>query len=211
MLLIAMFCSTILYPAALNDFALLIRAINENSIEAAREIFIKNPDTIRAESSHPIKPLIFAVYDGNFDMAKLLVENGADVNASMDMITALHIASALQTSVAKDIINFLLENGADIDAAGPKGETPLMSAAASGQFNTAQLLIEKGANVHAVSSEGETPLMSAVIGGNINVVKLLVEKGADIYISKDNGDTAISLAAKTQKPDILAYLLELNP
>ena len=68
-------------------------------------------------------PLNTATLFGNTDIAKLLLEKGADVSiASQDGNTALHFASFFAHG---DLVELLLAKGASVAAANKRGETPL--------------------------------------------------------------------------------------
>ena len=68
-------------------------------------------------------PLHLAVIIGKTEIIKLLLDNGANVNAKAeDDITPLHIA---QLNDDKKIAKLLIENGADINARDKYGLTPM--------------------------------------------------------------------------------------
>ena len=67
-------------------------------------------------------PLLLAVTRNQFDVAKLLVEHGADVNAIGPEYTALTAASDWQKPSA---IEWLLEHGAEVDLPDAQGSTAL--------------------------------------------------------------------------------------
>ena len=50
--------------------------------------------------------------------------------------------------------------------------------------------------------------MLAVRFGLLEVIKLLVSKGADLYEKNHRGDNLLHIAAKTDKTDIVGYLLD---
>jgi ankyrin repeat protein len=55
-------------------------------------------------------PLLFAAESGNLELAKLLVERGADVNAKSD--DGLTVLSYAYNSNNKELVKFLKEHGA---------------------------------------------------------------------------------------------------
>jgi ankyrin repeat protein len=98
--------------------------------------------------------LFLAVRYGQKEVAELLIEKGADVNAKNNY-GETPLAYALNN---KEIADLLIAKGADVNAKGDFGGTPLHEAAGSGHKETAKLLIEKGADVNAKDDDGETPL-----------------------------------------------------
>ena len=113
---------------------------------------------------------------GHLDVVRLLLENGADVNAAdISGNTALMRASE---NGHTDVVRLLLEKGVDVNAVYNHGETALMRASAWGHLDAVRLLLEKGADVNAVNDYGETALMLASREGHLDVVKLLETYGA---------------------------------
>lgn len=86
-------------------------------------------------------PLMMAALKGHLDLARTLIERGADVNKTG--WTALHYAA---TGGHLAIIELLLEHHAYIDAESPNGTTPLMMAAQYGSIDAVRLLLEAGAD-----------------------------------------------------------------
>jgi ankyrin repeat protein len=75
---------------------------------------------------------------GHVDVARFLVENGADVNAkNNDDDTPLH-GAALNGYV--DVARFLVENGADVNAKDKNGKTPIDIAREKGHNDIVKLL-----------------------------------------------------------------------
>ena len=75
----------------------------------------------------------------------------------------------------------LLDARANPNTSLQMGETPLMSAARSGDLESVALLIERGADVNASEQEkSQTALMWAVAQGHADVVQLLIDNSADL-------------------------------
>jgi ankyrin repeat protein len=134
--------------------------------------------------------LDYATSDDRVEIAKLLLENGADPNKAPRILDDGSEISALFKHYGvppKDInaknhmgwpplvyacrgdngehpdeVQRLLELGADIDVRNHKGKTALHYAAKAGFLKVINLLIEKGATVDATDQDGETPLFEAI-------------------------------------------------
>ena len=114
------------------------------------------------------------------EMARWLVEQGADINARNS-----YGRTPLYFQIANETVKLLLELGADIDAPDNSGCTPLHNAAGFFRVDNVRLLIERGANVHAQDNSGQTPLSYALmrcrntdIACAAEVARLLFEAGA---------------------------------
>ena len=80
------------------------------------------------------------------------------------------------------MVERLLESGGDPNVSLKMGETPLMTAARSGDLQTVERLLEYGADVNAVEHErGQTALMWAVAQQHGDVARLLIESDADLH------------------------------
>ena len=119
----------------------LFLAVQEPSPKAA-EVLMRWPKTnVEFRSARDESPLMLASLKGHLDLARKLVERGADVNKTG--WTPLHYAA---TNGHLQIIDLLLENHAYIDAESPNGTTPLMMAAQYGSASAVKLLLEAGAD-----------------------------------------------------------------
>ena len=150
------------------------------------------------------------------DVARLLLERGADVNARIDHLrdegrTPLHAAADLGRV---EVAHVLLEYGANVGAEDNKGRTPLHDAMnyrtikKFGKVEVVRVLLEHGANVGAEDNEGRTPLHLAAKCGEIEVVRLLLEHGANIGAEDDGGETALQVASAVGDDETMKLLLE---
>ncbi len=89
-------------------------------------------------------PLMIAALKGRIELARRLIERGAEVNKPG--WTPLHYAATFPGPVAPDMTRLMLEHHAYIDAESPNGSTPLMMAAQYGNTTVVKLLLEEGAD-----------------------------------------------------------------
>ncbi len=119
-------------------------------------------------------PLIIAVGPlfGDLEIAKFLIESGAQVNVqeSMDGQTPLYLAVGTRKL---SLLELLIAHGANVDQADKKKRTPLMIAALLNDAHAVSLLIAKGANIHLVNSENKTALDLATEKGFKEIMSLL--------------------------------------
>ena len=101
-------------------------------------------------------PLVFGVQSPR--ILGLLMDRGADIHAKdLHERSILHASEFLNPDVCKMLIQF----GADIDARSEQGQTPLICAAKSGEYEVAKILIESGADIHVSPEHGRTALEEA--------------------------------------------------
>jgi ankyrin repeat protein len=106
-------------------------------------------------------PLMHAVLaeDADADTVKLLISQGADVNATDNdqKWTALHFAARDQK---EDHVRVLLDAGASVDAVDVFGNTPLWRASSeqSPKLSVLKALVDHGANPFRKSNYGVAPI-----------------------------------------------------
>jgi hypothetical protein len=108
------------------------------------ELLIKNqPSLISSkDEKYGQTPLHVAAFNDRLDVAKLLIEHKADVNAkATNGSTPLHLAAAKGN---KDIVEMLIENKADVNAVDNDGWSPTHSAVTWGQKDVEDLLSKNG-------------------------------------------------------------------
>ena len=111
------------------------------------------------------------------DIARLLIEHGANINAKLyDGTTALMLAV---NRGDLDLVRFLVQKGADINAKAKDGTTALWNSLIGSHGPILRYLLENGAEVVVRNKKnGATILMVASEIGNREVVDILIEKGA---------------------------------
>lgn len=156
----------------------------------------------------------------SIELAKLLVQHGADVNARMTKkvnfgLTNLNVIGATPFFLAAktadvELMRTLASLGADPRIPNADGSTPLMAVAGLGTRSPGedagtesevaeamQLALDLGADIDAVDSKGETAMHGAAYKNFPGAVQFLAAKGAKIEIwNKPNshGWTPLTIA-----------------
>lgn len=165
---------------------------------------------IKLDSKHasPDDFLLPAAIFGRTDIARTLLDHGANVNGTGVWITPLMGASCMPDQDSPKGVAFLkaLERWDVVKGNLRSGSGTPLSAPRPANPETVKLLLLRGADVNSRGDEGGTALMWAAQGGNLEVVKLLLEKGADINAANKDGDTALKLARKNNRNDVERFL-----
>ncbi|PRM96231.1 ankyrin repeat domain-containing protein [Aliarcobacter cryaerophilus] len=142
------------------------------------------------EGFSAITPLYASITQNNWEIAKLLIETGADVNLGIETgnryTPLLLISSEEETNI--DIFNMLIKAGTDINAIDKYLFTPLHCASIRNHIELVKVLIKAGADINAKDEDSWTPLHYAVKNNHIEIANLLIEAGADVNIASDTGD-----------------------
>ncbi|MHC4808164.1 MAG: DUF6263 family protein, partial [Planctomycetota bacterium] len=135
------------------------------------------PPRPRQQQKKPPKSIHHAVVEGDIDQVKLLISEGADVNAKERLMdwTPLHTAVSNRRQA---IAELFIAKGADVNAKEKRGRTPLHLAVNTGQIDAVELLITKGADVNIMEGRGDNALSLAKKRGYTEIVDLLLKHGA---------------------------------
>lgn len=138
--------------------------------------------------------LHWAVQEGYMRIVKLLVENGADVNAFDGHDTPLRLACA---DGKYEMAKYLLENHALVDS--PIDDTPLIIASCGGYIEIVKLLLEYGAEIDRKNRDGRSALFFAKAHRQTEVARLLIENGSDIELVDEFGISIQDLDKKSMR------------
>lgn len=156
----------------------LLRAIQKGKVKAVKKLLAIADDTVKKSGKY----LAISVFLEKPEIAKLLIESGADVTIKD------HDGYPVLTRAANngdvETVRAMIENGADVNSINSEGWTPLMGASYNGRLEVVKLLIEKGADINAKNKFGTTALAAAKGQEYPKITKYLVEKGSKPLSSK---------------------------
>ncbi len=187
-------------------------AIEKGDLEAVQALVQggSKADTLIEYGEHKITPLMKACWDGEMDIAKYLIDQGANVNAADDQG-----ATSLSNAVNRDrpeFVQLLIDHGAKVNIKDVREFTPASQAAASGNVEIVKILAKAGADLTA-ETMGLTPLMFAVSAGKEEMVRTLIELGAPVNQAPKKmnvGSTALFYAIYGGKPEMVKLLIDLK-
>ncbi len=158
-------------------------------------------------------PLNLSAEIGNKEIARALIDRGADIDLSdSEYRSPMHHAAARGDA---DMVRLLLERGSTTinDTSRARrggfegGWTPLHLAVLNSWPEVVQLLLDHGADLEARDGILRTPLVLAAESRDLRVAEILIERGADINARVIRGYSAILWAARRQFEDYVDLLI----
>lgn len=160
---------------------------------APRWLFGKGDISVHSRDGAGDTLLHHACRYGDLESARILIDAGADVNATGEHgATPLHMAAKNGTS--PELVRYLLEKGAFIEARDANNDRPIHLAIPL-KDSVVQLLVDAGVDVNAKGALGMTALHIAAAEGSELTVGLLLENGAFMQES-EAGELPLDLAER---------------
>lgn len=217
--------------SAFNGTALQCAA--ERGDKATVEVLLKYGANINAKPSGRGTALIAAVRNSHFEIAALLLQEGADPNQLDGYKFCSPLSAAPNFATVKILIDYganvlqkcrdshvlikaikrfdeqsvqlLLRYGADANMQ-LSGVDALTIAMETGNESIVKMLLVKGANVHGTGKPA-SPIIMAATGGFEAILTMLIEYGADVNVSNGLYGTPLIAAASKGHIDIVPILL----
>jgi len=177
-------------------------AVRDDDVGAVATLLETDPELVRATDDDGRTALHHAATYGQVDIALILVDAGADIDArEKDGETPLHYA-VWRSEL--DVTALLVEFRADLEIRNNWGRTPLLIVAReTGNAEMARLLIDAGAEVNLRDEGGESPLDLAAWRGFGDLVNLLLDEGAELPPSGSNQGQLLAMFAAEKGLDRL--------
>ncbi|WP_413999057.1 ankyrin repeat domain-containing protein [Flavobacterium sp. W1B] len=173
---------------------------------------LKEKPSLEAKNKEGRTALMQAVYKRNNDIAILLINAGADVNAQDDMKNSPFLYAGAEGNL--EIVKKALNHGANFGVYNRYGGTALIPAAEKGHLEIVKLLVNTpGFPKDHINNLGWTALLEAVLlsdGGrvHINIVAALIDGGCNVNIADKNGITSLIHAKKQGYVEMVKLLEE---
>jgi ankyrin repeat protein len=155
--------------------------------------------------------LIAAAYGNRLDVAGLLVDAGADVNAKDETQQSAYLISTSEVGDDPRLLELTLRNGANVHSLDSYNGTGLIRAAERGHGRVVERLLRTDIDVNHVNNLGWTALLEAIILGDggrshTEVVRLLVGAGANVNLADGEGVTPLEHARQRGYEEIVRIL-----
>ena len=205
------------------SFTDIKKAIKTDKLKAVKKLVKADLAIVNIENSDGETPLFVAFHEENTDIAKYLIDNGADINhkSRKDGWTVLHVACYLKNM---ELFNLLLDNYVDIEVTSNTGATPLYLVCKHGSHNDISIDIikallladigddEEDKYINKKAEHGYFPLYIASKNGDEDIVELLLAYSANIEEKNEQGQTALMIAIQQNNNkshlEVIKMLLE---
>lgn len=187
-------------------------AARNGSLELVK-LLVSKGAKINAVDKEFSMPLAKAVQADNLEIAKFLLEHGADK-------TINHSDTEFQTAIFKarsaKMAQLLIANGANVSESDKKGLSVLLHAVANYlDFDLLKVLLQNGADINAQDKSGTTALLWAgqhpYESDDKNCVQFLLENGANANVANNQGETPLLVAEKLEVLQaLLAHGADVN-
>lgn len=209
----------------------IFQAVRSGNAKTVEKLLKADRTLANARQKDKKTPLMIAAKKGLVVIAKLLINAGAEIDATLYFPDMYHqsvpvIAFAID-SKSLEMVKLLLDAAAqqwpethgnltnsfiEYDFEGDRNRRVLHHAILiHAPIEIIKLLIEKGAQVNGTDWTNwhypdTTPLMAAAKTGYTEAAKVLLEAGADPTLARKDGKTALDYAKEAGRTDIITLL-----
>ena len=150
-------------------------------------------DSNDAANTDGMTALHFAAQNGDTEVVKYLIENGADIHAQDTILSrsAIHFAAE---NGNLDCVKYIAEQKGDLLDKDLYGATALHYAAKSNRLDVVKFLVSKKMDYTARDIRGWTAMHYAACGNSVDIVKYLLAKGLDINALTESKRTPLFFA-----------------
>ena len=166
----------------------------------------------KAELNHPqFRPMYTACHLGHLEMAKLLVEHGAQLQDENDEYGTNALMQACESGNA-ELVEYLISTGADVNYENKHNPHALLVACRGRYLGVMEVLLKHDADVDIfemrTDSEEDTCLNLACHRGDMEMIRLLLKYGADMTAFNQQGLSPFTTAYTRGNKEAVDLFLE---
>lgn len=176
----------------------IVEAAKIGDSQTVKKILENDPAKLDAKDEDGYTALHWACMRAHWDIAKYLIEKGADLNVvggdgGTQINWAVHHDNV-------DIIKILIDKGAKLNLRNQWGMTELHTAIWRGNIHVVEYLLDHGSDPNIKTNEGWTAMHYAYRSGHDDVISLLKQRGVSLTEKDDMGRTPQYLYFKKPNP-----------
>lgn len=146
-------------------------AIRSGNLEGIQKVLTSVPELLNAIDERGSTPLLLATYYGHMEVAKYLLDSGAEVDAKDSSGNTALMGVCFKGY--ENIAALLVNAGANVNHVNSMGATSLIYAASFNKIGIAKILLDNGANINTKDARGNTALENAQMQEAKEMVELL--------------------------------------
>ncbi|KAJ3478545.1 hypothetical protein NLG97_g8552 [Lecanicillium saksenae] len=201
-----------LYTVGADGRDVFVWAFDEGNNPALLEMLLSRgartkgryPGSSRQRQNELNDCLSTVVFRGWYNVVKMLLDEGADVN-SREFPTSNPLLIDAIRERHFDMAELFIQRGADVNARSPDGCSALHYTSKKEHLPLVKALLAAGADVSATNDADNQPLRWVECAA---IAKLLVENGADCNYDDGANDNALKTAVDCRRIDVARVLLE---
>ncbi|ALS77220.1 ankyrin repeat domain-containing protein [Planococcus kocurii] len=177
----------------------LIQAVEDNEVKKVQEILQDPSYPLNETNTKKETPLLIATHSNYIEIAKLLIDAGADINQQDNIQDSAYLYAGAQGKT--EILAYMMEHAEPNQTIVNRyGGNTLIPAAEKGHLDNVKLLLEDGSvNIDHQNNFGYTALIEAVAltdGSEIyqQIVQELITFHANKELRDNSGKTALDYA-----------------
>jgi ankyrin repeat protein len=189
----------------------LVMTVKKKDIEFVRLLLRHGADVDQISAWTDITALQRACCQGDFQIASILLDHGANVNIERGYFGPALVAATMNHELS--LVERLLDAGADINRGhlvGPPNnlfqQTALARAITINCIPVVKLLLERGADIY-ISCECGNAVQTAAFFGRDELLNYLVSNGADIHRSSKRFNSALEATVAGSQESMFKKLL----
>lgn len=178
----------------------LLKSVKEGDLNQVEKILTDKGYNIEEIDQEGNTPLNVAVHNNQVEIAKLLIDCGADINQQNTISDSPYLYAGAEGRT--EILAYMLSKGdPDLSKVNRFGGNALIPAAEKGHLDTVRLLLEDGrVEVDFQNNYGYTALIETVAlndGSQLyqDIAKALLDRGASKTLKDNSGKSAVDYAA----------------